>query len=149
MDKKTLVDEDIKAGQQFVRELEVAGLPIASAMWLRRPEDETWQFYLATPDVEKYGPLSVYTFADRLLRQKNIPRLTIDDVAVANTTNHFVNSVSRALNVTNRVVRVINCTFDNVQVSDAVVYKVSRNVRPSKQRPRLMQGARERTRERA
>jgi hypothetical protein len=148
MDKKTLVEKDIVVGRQLVRDLEEAGLPIASAMWLRRPEDESWHLYLSTPDVEVHGPLAVYAFIDSVIRRNKIPGIAIDHIDAANTTNHFVNSISRALKVTNSTVEIKNSTFNNVRVDDAVVYKITRSARASKDRPKPTFGAKKRSKER-
>lgn len=132
MDKKTLVEPEIEAGQALVHELERAGLPIASAMWVKRTEDVAWRFYVATPNVETYGPKSVYGLVDKVLRKKEIPSITVDDVSVSNTTNHFVNSIARALPSTRSLVTLGSSTFDDVHVDSAIVYKIVRGTRASK-----------------
>jgi hypothetical protein len=69
VDKAALVEDDINAGQTLVRQLEEDGLPITAALWLKMPEDPTWQLYIATPEVESRGPISVYLLIDRALKK--------------------------------------------------------------------------------
>ena len=136
MDKRTLVKEEEDAGLKLVRGLEEEGLPIAAAMWLKVPEED-WQLYISTPDVETYGPLSVYRFVDGVIRKKQVPLISVDNVSVANTTNHFLNTIANLMRVTNNIVKLKNCTFNNVYVDEAVVYKIRRGVQSSKRPPKL------------
>ncbi len=136
MDKKTLVNTDIKDGQKLVRELENQGLPISAAMWLKRADEGTWRLYISTPDVEAHGPIAVYNLVDKIIR-KVTSNLVLDNVVAANTTNHFINSVARKFRDTSSAASVSNSIFDDVPVEDAFVYKVVRGVRPSRSPPRL------------
>jgi hypothetical protein len=144
MDKKALVEPDIEKGERLVDVLERAGLPIAAAMWLKRPDDEFSSLYVATPDVEKHGPIAVYRFIDRVLAALGDSAVSIDDVVAANTTNHFVNAVSSAIGSRPGPMRVVNSTLSGVPVEDAVVYRANRKVRPSQSAPRVTAETRKR-----
>ena len=144
MDKKELVNADIEGGREFVRELEREGLPISAAMWLKAQEQGPWQLYIASPDVEKHGPIAVYRFIDKVSARHPETGIKVDDVVAANTTNHFVNAIAGAIDTTtNNVVRFGNSVFNNVAVEEAVVYKVKRNVRPSPAPPKARSGGKQ------
>jgi hypothetical protein len=142
MDKTTLVESDIDAGLRAVKALEAAGLPIAVAMWLRLHDSYRWQLYIASPDVETHGPTTVNRFIDRILIAIKSP-ISLGDVTVVNTTNHFVNKVSllsivtggkaSRFTVAGDLLRIGNCTFDGVEVDEGVVYKIAAGVKASKE----------------
>jgi len=134
------VSADVEGGREFVRELEREGLPISAAMWLKAPEQGPWQLYIASPDVEKHGPIAVYRFIDKVSARHPEIGIKVDDVVAANTTNHFVNAIAGGIKVTDGVVRIVNSVFNNVSVENAVVYKVRRHVRPSRTPPKARSG---------
>lgn len=142
MDKTILVESDIDAGLRAVNALEAAGLPIAVAMWLRLHDSHKWQLYIASPNVETYGPTTVNRFIDRILVAIKSP-ISLSDVAAVNTTNHFVNKVSMLsivtggkttrLTVGGDILRIGNCSFDGVEVDEGVIYKIATGVKASKE----------------
>jgi hypothetical protein len=137
VDKKELVSAEIDGGANLVQALEREGLPIAAAMWLRSAEQKAWQLYIASPDVEKHGPIAVYKMIDKVLARMPDVKITVDDVVAANTRNHFVNAVASGLSPTNQISHVTNAVFSGVPVDEAFIYKVRRKVRPSAQAPKV------------
>jgi hypothetical protein len=145
MDKTTLVESDIEAGLRAVKAIEVAGLPIAVAMWLRLHDSYKWELYIASPDVETHGPTTVNRFIDRILNAIKSP-ISLGDVTVVNTTNHFVNKVSllsivtegrsTRFTVAGDLLRFGNCTFDGVEIDEGVIYKIATGVKASKEAPK-------------
>jgi hypothetical protein len=47
MDPGPLVTEQIEAGEKLLAELEKT-MPAAVAFWLKRPDHDSWNFYVAT-----------------------------------------------------------------------------------------------------
>ncbi|MER8375315.1 hypothetical protein [Mesorhizobium sp. M1409] len=145
MDKTTLVESDIEAGLTAVKALEAAGLPIAAAMWLRLHDSSKWELYIASPDVETHGPTTVNRFIDRILLAINSP-ISLDEVTVANTTNHFINKASllsiltggrsNSFTVASNLMRFANSTFDGVEVDEGVIYKIAPGVKASREAPK-------------
>lgn len=141
MDKTALVDSDIDNGLTAIRVLEAAGLPIAAAMWLRLKDTNTWQLFIASPDVEKHGPTTVIRFVDSVLATIK-SSVSIHDIAVVNTTNHFVNALAAQgfgrlpWERQNGFLRLTNLTLDGANVEDALVYKIAPNVKASKSPPK-------------
>lgn len=135
MDKEALVAPEIDAGKQLVSALEARGLPISVAMWLKR-QMEGWKLYIASPDVEKHGPIAVYKFIDKAISHTRSP-IDSCDVVAANTTNHFVNALAAVMGIRNTTARFTNCTFNGIPVEDAIVYKIARGVRASTKPPKF------------
>jgi desulfoferrodoxin (superoxide reductase-like protein) len=133
-----LVSEDIDAGRRLIGALERAGLPIAVAAWLKKQEDDTWALYIATPDVEKHGPIVVYTFINKIIGALKEARIGVGDVVAANTTNHFVNAISSIVQLAPDIgIRLAKVTLFGVPVDEAFVYKVQRGVKASPMPPRV------------
>lgn len=123
--------EDVEAGGKLVKELDEAGLPISAAMWVKTLPDDPWKLYIASPNVEKYGPTSVYKAIDNTIRNARLP-LNVDYVSVANTSSHFVNNIAKGISPSSGVLRVTNSVFDELRIADAFIYKTSRNVKASR-----------------
>ena len=134
MDKTELLESDISDGARFIQEIAVGGLPVSAAMWIK--SGGRWQLYIASPNVEKHGPISVYKFLDATLDNMD-SQLSTDDIVVANTTNHFVNAISAGMSISDSIVRIVNCTFNGTLVDEAIVYQVRRNAKPSPTPPKV------------
>ena len=62
-----LVGDAIEAGEELLNGLEAEGFPIVAAFWLKKSEDETWYFYIATSKVEQDGPAAAYQELYRIM----------------------------------------------------------------------------------
>ena len=60
MDKKALVDRDIKAGEELIGKLDEKGFPFNAALWYFDPDAEDWRFIIATDLVQTLGPHKTY-----------------------------------------------------------------------------------------
>lgn len=68
MDTETLVDRLIDDGQKLVDRLPQDGFDVTAAFWLKRGEDGQWDFYVASPVVEKEGLFAAYRQIHTLIR---------------------------------------------------------------------------------
>ncbi|MDX8441852.1 hypothetical protein [Mesorhizobium australafricanum] len=144
MDKTTLVEADINAGHVVIMALEAAGLPVAAAMWLKLREINKWELYIASPDVERHGPTTVIRFIDQVLITIK-SEIAISNIIVTNTTNHFVNLLSKDYTPTLRLakhasstgfLRMNDFTLGGVEIDSGLVYKIAPHVRASKTAPK-------------
>jgi hypothetical protein len=61
MDKTTLVDSDIKTGEEILALLNSVNFPINYALWLYSPDKyDEWRLVIATKLYDEEGPLSAY-----------------------------------------------------------------------------------------
>jgi len=61
MDKTTLVESDIKTGEEILSVLKKSDFPIHYALWLYSPEEYSqWRLVIATKLYDEEGPLSAY-----------------------------------------------------------------------------------------
>lgn len=141
MVKAALVEPDLNEGRRLVSALDKAGLPIAIAGWFSEADAEDWQLYVATPDVQIYGPTIVNKFIDRI-RLKIESSISLSRITSTNTTNHFLKDIVSflppfaALTEGSQPMRFRSGFVGGVNVDGGYIYKVSRNVKPSSTAPR-------------
>ncbi|MDQ6433314.1 hypothetical protein RB623_04535 [Mesorhizobium sp. LHD-90] len=141
MDKTPLVGPDFDGGRDLLEALERAGLPIAVAAWLNLREAFDWQLYLASPDVQTYGPTTVIRFVDKILIATQSP-IPLRVITIVNTSNNFVNKIpeyydpSKNINLVNNTTRVIGMPFDDGYIVEGFIYKIDKGVKPSKVTPK-------------
>jgi hypothetical protein len=140
MDKTSLVAPNIDAGKHLLSALERAGLAISIAAWLKLKDDAGWNLYVASPDVQKYGPTVVNRFIDRVGIAIGSD-ISIDEILATNTTNHFINRISlpffaSSIHSAGGVYRLEAGLLGDSEIENGFVYKVDRSVKPSKEAPR-------------
>ena len=141
MGKASLVDTRVEDGGTLTHVLSAAGLPIAVSALIRLDDDDVSRLYVASPDVETFGPRSVYAFIDEAIEASGVD-LRLDDVVAANTTNHLVNELLALVSdtpdgaaATSRSLRPL--ALGDVAVDVAIVFTARKSVRPSGTSPRF------------
>ncbi|NQU21105.1 MAG: hypothetical protein HQ567_07465 [Candidatus Nealsonbacteria bacterium] len=70
MARALLVESDIERGNELIGILDKAGYPVHSALWLYSSDRyDEWRLVIATPLVDKEGPLAAYQKLDGILRK--------------------------------------------------------------------------------
>jgi hypothetical protein len=69
MAQDTLVESLVQDGRELLDELARDNFDVAAAWWLNPVEDGDWQFYLASPVVDKEGPVVAYSGVHKALRR--------------------------------------------------------------------------------
>lgn len=88
MDKATLVSSDIEKGKAVLDALDKAHLDIRLAFWRYFDEPSEWRLVLATPLVDRHGPLEVYrTIVQRLSKLPADKRIAIQFVTAVGLKN--------------------------------------------------------------
>jgi hypothetical protein len=99
-----------------------------------------WDLFIASPDVQKHGPIIVNKFIDRV-RLAIDSSISMDDITATNTTNHFINDLppiffSSSIHSKVGMYRLKDRRLAEVDVEDGLVYKIDRSVKPSREAPR-------------
>ncbi|MBX3569386.1 MAG: hypothetical protein KF914_15100 [Rhizobiaceae bacterium] len=138
MDKTPLVGPDFAGGRELIDKLELVGLPIAFAGWLNLREVLDWQLYIASPDVQTFGPTIIIKIVDKVLIEthSSIPLQSID---IVNTSNHFVNRIPETYSPADRFypTRVRGMAFDDGDIVEGFIYKIDKATKPSTGIPKL------------
>ena|SRR5438309_542944 len=67
MARNALVESDIRFGERFMQELDRQEFPIDAALWQWSPEVERWRLVIASPTIDAWGPIRVYTLLQSVL----------------------------------------------------------------------------------
>lgn len=121
----------VQAGQEAVNKLEAAGLPISTAVWVRPKESDRWSLFIATPKVQKLGPIEVYRFIEKSLKgwQSTFPAT---DIIPVNTTNHYANIIARAFASTIKPAHLENVSVRNLDLRDIWILKTSSDTKSTR-----------------
>jgi hypothetical protein len=60
MDHAALVRDEIEGGSEVLDTLRSAGFDVTAAFWVKESDADDWYFYIATSDVDRYGPTGAY-----------------------------------------------------------------------------------------
>lgn len=69
---QVLVDEKIESGKRIIEALRRQRFSISSAFWCRMPESGYWRLVIASPMVDRIGPLAGYRSLNEILRNLGI-----------------------------------------------------------------------------
>jgi hypothetical protein len=92
MDKRTLVEADLVAGQSIIEGLERRGFIVDVAAWLRDYESGNWRLVISSPTVTIQGARPIYEAVSEILdglSDANL-ELALDDILVASPTEGLI-----------------------------------------------------------
>ena len=72
MDQTTLVEKDIRIGNDIIGLLTAAGIPVVDAFWAYMPEIEEWRLILTSPKVRQIGVRNAYMALSRALHNSRL-----------------------------------------------------------------------------
>lgn len=96
MVKVSLVMPDVEVGSEIVRLLEEGDFPVTVAMWLLRTQDSEWEFVVATPLYDKFGPKESYHRLLGALRSMDAHTLHITHIRILGHKNPLIRGLRRA-----------------------------------------------------
>jgi hypothetical protein len=120
MDKATLVDVDIAAGERVVQILDRAGFKVRVALWLYTSEFEAWRLHIASPLKNAY----VQLFS--ALRSSDPDLADSVTITLVGTRDPFIRALRRTFGMTSSVhgLRLGGNVIDGVFVEQAYVYRI-------------------------
>src|SRR5712691_8812523 len=123
MDKATLVDIDIKAGERILQILDTAGFKVNVALWLYSSEFEAWRLYIASPLVDTEGPREAYLQLFSKLRSAEPDLASAVTITVVSPKDRFIRSLRRNFGTASSVhgMRLGGNIIDGVFVEQAYV----------------------------
>ncbi len=95
-----LVRFPLEAGSRLIAELDALNFSIKAALWLYKPEMDSWELIIATPLVGKLGPLKTYEKLRSVLKGFG-PQfdITLDDVTVVKPSSNLIRSLRDTVRV--------------------------------------------------
>ena len=126
MDKATLVDVDIAAGERVLQILDRAGFKVRVALWLYTSEFEAWRLHIASPLVETEGLKNAYVQLFSALRSSDPDLADSVTITLVGTRDRFIRALRRTFRMTRSVhgMRLGGNVIDGVFVEQAYVYRI-------------------------
>jgi hypothetical protein len=126
MDKATLVDIDITAGERALQILDRARFKISVALWLYSSEFEAWRLYIASALVDTEGPKEAYIRLLSALRASD-PDLTANlTITLVSPKDPLMRALRRTFGTASSVhgMRLGNNVIDGLFVEQAYIYRI-------------------------
>ena len=131
MDKPTLVDADMKAGEALLKKLDKIKFNVKAALWFYMPDSEEWRLLFASPLVDKIGPTKTYEKIQSLLPelQEELEQnyeLSLQNISVVSPKADLIKLLKTAVKTGPGVshIRFARNVINNVFIEDAYIYRV-------------------------
>ena len=131
MDTTPLVDDGVSAGLRYLDALDKAGVPVLAAFWLRLREAQEWRFVVATPLVQRNGPLFAYKRLQSLLASfgddPRVCRLILSELTVVSPSDERVRLLARSLDYGEKTVAACfdRVVIGGVAIDDTIVNRMN------------------------
>ncbi len=126
MDKATLVDIDVTAGERVLQILDKARFRASIALWLYSSEFEAWRLHIASPLVDTVGPKESYIRLLSALRASD-PDLTANlTITLVSPKDPLMRALRRTFGTARSVhgMRLGNNVIDGLFVEQAYIYRI-------------------------
>ncbi|MDQ2741144.1 MAG: hypothetical protein M3Z66_02425 [Chloroflexota bacterium] len=115
-----------QGGEQLLRQLDLARVPLQAAFWLWDEDSRRWRLFIASPLVHTQGPLAVY----RALQENTAgpEGFTLQDISVVSPNDRRVALLRKAIRTGPADIagiRFTGNTINNVLIDDAYIYRVA------------------------
>ena len=128
MDKRTLVDMDIKGGQRMLEILDESNLKISSAFWFYVVDVEEWRLFFATSEVDSQGPKKVYSKVQKVINKySNEINIPLEVVTLISPKNQLNVLLKMAINTGSGMsgVRFSGNVINGFLIKDSYLYRVT------------------------
>ncbi len=129
MDKTALVENDIQLGATATEALQKSkDLRLRASLWLYYPESSEWRLLLATPVVDRKGPLEAYTRIQRALEKTNLAReLPLHRVAAVSPKDPLIRALLSNVKTGPGLarIRLTHNVIDDVFIDEALIYHLN------------------------
>ena len=132
MDKPTLVDADMMAGEALVKKLDKSDFDIKAAFWFYMSEPDEWRLFLASPLVDEKGPKEAYKKVQAQLPKlkKEFTRdyeLSLQNISLVSPKDNLITLLKTAVKTGPGIshIRFARNVINNVFIEDAYIYRVA------------------------
>ncbi|MBX6425401.1 MAG: hypothetical protein IRZ09_05690 [Variibacter sp.] len=127
MASATLVEADIKMGEELVALLDAAGFPVTAAAWIHFPDVEEWRLVLRTPKAEKDLLGALREMSEIMDAKGDLrARLDLSRVKLVPPSDRMLQAIGRMVRVTGPpTVRFARNVVDGIYIDDAVIYRLA------------------------
>ena len=140
MDKTELVNEQVIAGAKLIEALDESNFNVASAMWFYLSDNNEWRLIIASPYVDKNGPMKSYELIqDKLDEIKNHITvvtmlqgdinsfISLQNISVVSPNDDLIKLVRTAIKTKHNIgyIRFTKNVINNILIEDALIYRMT------------------------
>lgn len=127
MDKSTLVDADMKAGEALLKKLDEDKFKVRAALWLYMPDPEEWRLVLALPDIDADGPKKAYEKVQSELQELDgRSELSLENISLVSPRDKLIKALRTIIKTGKEIshIRLSKNVINNVFIEDAYIYRL-------------------------
>lgn len=127
MDKPTLVDSDIKAGEVLLNKLDEIKFKVKAALWFYSTDSEEWRLIFASPTVDEKGPKNAYEKVQSHLQGlKKQHKLSLQNISLVSPNDKLIKLLRTAIKTGPGIsgIRFTKNVINNVLIEDAYIYRL-------------------------
>jgi hypothetical protein len=128
MDKPTLVDADMKAGEALLNRLDETKFDVKAALWFYMPDSEEWRLILASPTVDAEGPKKAYEKVQSQLQGLDQGyELSLQNISLVSPNDNLIKVLKSAIKTGKKIshIRFTRNVINNVFIEDAYIYRLT------------------------
>ncbi len=127
MGKAILVDPDIQAGEQLLKELDQSTLDVRAAFWFYSSDSNEWHLVIASPLLESKGPKEAYgRIQSQLDVLKDGHQLSLQDISLVSPDDKLVKLLRSVVKTKAGIshIRFTHNVVNGVLIEDAHIYRL-------------------------
>jgi hypothetical protein len=127
MDKPTLVDSDMKAGEELLNKLDEAKFDVKAALWFYMEDSEEWRLILASPVVDTEGRKKAYETVQLQLQELNGRfDLSLRNISLVSPGDKLIKLLKTTIKTGKKIshIRFTRNVINNVFIEDAYIYRL-------------------------
>ncbi|MBP1971734.1 hypothetical protein J2Z83_003889 [Virgibacillus natechei] len=131
MDKRTLVENDFRNGENLILALDNENFAVHSALWLFDTERDSWRLIIASEKVDHSGPKKayegIYKVINILKKEEENFTITLDNISVVSPFHELIKDIGTTIQTGVESIAGIRCsrnTINNHYIEDAYIYRM-------------------------
>jgi hypothetical protein len=127
MDKPTLVDADMKAGEALLSKLDEIEFNVKAALWFYVQDSEEWRLIIASPIVDKDGPKKAYEKVQSQLQELDGRyELSLRNISLVSPGDKLIKALKSVFKLDKAIshIRFTRNVVNGVFIEDAYIYRL-------------------------
>ncbi|HUT45712.1 MAG TPA: hypothetical protein VMX36_05470 [Sedimentisphaerales bacterium] len=128
MDKPTLVDADMKAGEVLLSKLDEIEFNVKAALWFYVQDSEEWRLIIASPIVDKDGQKKAYETVQSQLQELNGRyELSLRNISLVSPGDKLIKALKSVFKLDKAIspIRFTRNVIDGMFIEDAYIYRLT------------------------
>ena len=127
MDKPTLVDADMKAGEALLSRLDDIKFDVKAALWFYVHDSDEWRLIIASPIVDKDGPKKAYEKVQSQLQELDGGyELSLRNISLVSPGDKLIKALESVIKTGKSIshIRFTRNVINGLFIEDAYIYRL-------------------------